>query len=101
MTIVDKTSIILKNALFIEHNTEGTVMSTVAKKIDDLGRVVIPKKFRERLGIEQNGNVLVSLEEDRIVICAPENRCALCGERIPSGLKFRLCASCVDAIKSD
>ena len=47
-------------------------MSTVAKKIDDLGRVVIPKKFRERLGIEQNGNVLVSLEEDRIVICAPE-----------------------------
>ena len=40
----------------------------VAKKIDELGRIVIPKKCRESLDILDDNKVLVSYEEDKIVI---------------------------------
>lgn len=76
-------------------------MSTVEKKIDDLGRVVIPKKFREKLGIETKGKVLVSLEKESISIYSPNRRCVLCGEKVKMEAKLRICQSCIEKIKLD
>ena len=42
----------------------------VIKEVDKLGRIVIPKEFRERLSLEKNVEVL--LTEDGVLIRNPE-----------------------------
>ena len=75
-------------------------MGAIEKEIDMLGRVVIPKKFRNALGVEPGSRVLLSIENDALVISAKSNHCALCGKKISSEEKFRLCVSCLGKIKS-
>ena len=53
-------------------------MSTVEKKIDRLGRIVLPIEFREKLGLKNNSSVFVSLCENYISVFSRENKCALC-----------------------
>ena len=44
-------------------------MSTgIVRKIDDLGRVVIPAEFRRTLGIHEGDELEISLEGEQIVI---------------------------------
>ena len=57
-------------------------MGGIEKEIDNLGRVVIPITFRKKLGIKNKDKVLVSLENDAVIITATENRCALCNARL-------------------
>jgi AbrB family looped-hinge helix DNA binding protein len=44
-------------------------MSTgIVRKIDDLGRVVIPAEFRRTLGIHEGDELEISLEGEQVVI---------------------------------
>ena len=38
------------------------------RKIDELGRIVIPKEVRKKLGIQDNENILISCEAENIII---------------------------------
>lgn len=38
------------------------------KKIDDLGRLVIPKEMRKQLEIKEGDPVNISMEDDKIII---------------------------------
>ena len=71
----------------------------VEKNIDNLGRVVIPKKFRDILGIEANEKLLVSLDKERIIILPADARCALCKSKVEREAKLRLCRSCIEKVK--
>jgi len=55
---------------------EGTV-----RKVDELGRVVLPVEFRRSLGLDPGDGVVMNLEGDHITV-APQHRkdvCSLCG----------------------
>ena len=73
----------------------------IEKEVDLLGRVVIPIKFRKKLGLEAGAKVFVSMEENLIKISPKDRRCALCGDIIEEKQKFRLCNGCVSKIKSE
>lgn len=51
----------------------------LTKKVDNLGRVVIPKAVRLTLGIKEGDPLLVSLDKDKIILSKQEKRCASCG----------------------
>jgi len=76
-------------------------MNGIEKDIDNLGRVVIPIKFRKMLGVESNSKVLVSMEDGVVLISPADKMCALCGKKIEKERKFRLCVDCVSKIKSE
>jgi len=40
----------------------------IVRKIDDLGRVVIPAEFRRVLGVEEGDELEISLESDHVAI---------------------------------
>ena len=42
------------------------------RKIDSLGRLVIPKEMRRQLGVEENGIVNLKFSNDEIIIYNPE-----------------------------
>ena len=76
-------------------------MNGIEKEIDGLGRVVIPSKIRSKLGIEAKSKVLVSLENDSIVISVASKRCLLCGEKTENEQKIQLCHNCILRIKEE
>jgi len=74
-------------------------MSYIEKKVDDLGRIVLPIKFRNILNIDTNSNVFVSLENDSICIKPIYKYCVICGNVIEKTTDFRLCNLCIEKIK--
>ena len=66
------------------------------RRIDHLGRIVIPAELRRLLGIKEGDYIGFSAEDGRVVIEKLEERCTFCGSA--SDLtEFRsklVCASC-------
>ena len=75
-------------------------MSTIKKKIDSLGRIVLPIEFRESLGMKNNKTVLLTLKEDCICVLSAEQRCALCNSKIDGNFEMRLCCDCITRVKN-
>ena len=43
----------------------------IVRKMDSLGRVVIPKEYRKLYNIEKNGGIVLVAQEDGILITNP------------------------------
>jgi transcriptional pleiotropic regulator of transition state genes len=70
------------------------------RRIDHLGRIVIPVELRRLLGIAEGDYVGFSSDGDRIVIEKVEERCTFCGSSSELQLfKGKLvCDSCVSEL---
>lgn len=51
----------------------------MARKVDQLGRVVLPVELRRMFGIHEGDLVEIFVEDDRIVLSKVEQRCVFCG----------------------
>lgn len=74
----------------------------VMRKVDQLGRVVIPKEIRTVLDIEDNKDLLeIYVEGDKIILKKFASGCAFCGkEGILSSFKEKMiCSNCIKEIK--
>ena len=70
-------------------------------KIDNLGRVVIPKSIRKALNIEHNDEISMYVEGESLVIKKGHRSCSLCDSKEIKhqiGTKF-ICSDCVNNIK--
>jgi transcriptional pleiotropic regulator of transition state genes len=56
-----------------------TVTSGLERKIDRLGRIVIPVEIRRRVGLGVGDYVDITVVEDSIVLTPRIERCATCG----------------------
>jgi AbrB family transcriptional regulator, transcriptional pleiotropic regulator of transition state genes len=72
----------------------------VPRKVDDLGRIVVPVEYRRRLGIGEGDELEVSLEDDRIVLARAAAACTFCQGR--SSLRAfhgrQVCADCIEEL---
>ena len=75
-------------------------MSNIEKRIDKLGRMVLPATFRKKLGLETNSKVLLYLEDQAIWLTPAEEYCALCGSGTDIDQELRLCSTCITKIKN-
>lgn len=53
--------------------------SGIARKIDDLGRIVIPAETRRLFNIREGDQISISIEGSSIVLQKLENTCIFCG----------------------
>lgn len=73
----------------------------IVRRIDDLGRVVIPKELRRTFGIAEGDPMEFYTEGDKIIISRYAPGCFICGETEPTKLKeFQSKQICTDCIKS-
>ncbi|AOY76662.1 AbrB/MazE/SpoVT family DNA-binding domain-containing protein [Clostridium formicaceticum] len=72
----------------------------IVRKIDDLGRLVIPKETRRNLGIKEGDPVEFYVEDEKIIIQKFQRQCIFCGnqEDLKLVLDKPVCASCLDTI---
>lgn len=52
----------------------------IIRKVDELGRVVLPVEMRRSLGIEERDPLEISLEGETILLRKVQNVCIFCGE---------------------
>jgi transcriptional pleiotropic regulator of transition state genes len=73
----------------------------VLKKIDNLGRVVVPKGYRLMLGLEPGDPLDVVVDGNRLVISPHREGCAFCGGSsvLHAYLSKNICADCVERIR--
>jgi AbrB family transcriptional regulator, transcriptional pleiotropic regulator of transition state genes len=72
----------------------------IQRKVDDLGRVVIPVGIRRSLGIREGDPLDVHVEGDRVILSKPTDECVFCGakEALRSFRGKPVCGSCAAAI---
>jgi len=73
----------------------------IVRKVDQLGRIVIPKELRDTLGIDQKSPLEIFTNEDAIILGKHEPQCAICGHA-KGTRKFKeklICNNCIAYIK--
>jgi transcriptional pleiotropic regulator of transition state genes len=74
--------------------------SGIARRIDHLGRVVVPIELRRNLGIADGDLVDISLDGGRIVLEKVQQACVFCGaaEGLRPHRSKLVCRACVDEL---
>ena len=74
----------------------------IVRNIDELGRIVVPKEIRQRLGIAKNDPVDIYVEGDCIILKKYAPVCHFCGssENIIEYKDKSVCTSCIDEISA-
>ncbi len=75
----------------------------IIRKVDELGRVVLPVEMRRVLEIEERDAVEIFMEDDKIVLRKHENACVFCGTtaELKSFMGKDVCASCIQNLKEN
>ncbi|MBO5286871.1 MAG: AbrB/MazE/SpoVT family DNA-binding domain-containing protein [Clostridia bacterium] len=74
-------------------------MKFVSRKVDELGRIVLPIDFRNTLGLSDKSSVTLFLENGSIVVRPTETVCKVCGSLENVNTDVCVCASCIKKIK--
>ena len=74
----------------------------IVRKIDDLGRIVLPIELRRTLGISDRDSLEIYVDDNNIVLKKYAPACIFCGssEGIVSYKDKTVCASCIEALKA-
>lgn len=72
----------------------------VARKVDQLGRVVLPVEMRKTLRIDFGDLVVMSVDGDHMVLEKVEQRCVFCGttDQLRDFSRKLVCTSCVEKL---
>ena len=73
----------------------------IVRKVDDLGRIVLPMELRRTLSIGKEDPVEIFVDEDAIVLRKYEPACIFCGNaKDVTNIKGKnVCKNCLDELK--
>lgn len=68
----------------------------IVRKVDDLGRVVLPVELRRSLGIEERDPLEIYVQDDKIILRKSSAKCIFCGseENVTNYKDKGICQSC-------
>ena len=72
----------------------------IVRKVDELGRVVIPIELRRTLGIDEKDSLEIYVDNERIILKKYEPACIFCGnaEYIEHFKGKNVCRECAEMI---
>ena len=73
----------------------------MTRKVDELGRMVLPSELRKRFRIHEGDHLAIHVEEERIVLTKVETGCVFC-DSTESLVNYRdklICSTCMAAIR--
>ncbi len=74
----------------------------IVRKVDELGRVVIPIELRRTLQIEERDALEIYVDGEKIILKKYEPACIFCGnaENVQNFKEKNICKDCLDAMKN-
>ncbi len=75
----------------------------IVRKVDDLGRMVIPIELRKTMNIDKKDPMEIFVEEDRIILKKYEPACIFCSSaKQTSDFEGKIiCQSCIDKMEKE
>ena len=74
----------------------------IVRKLDNLGRVVIPIEVRRTLEIEERDGLEIFVDKDRIILMKykPSYECVFCGssDNVSEFKRKTICSKCLESI---
>lgn len=82
--------------------SNGMKNTGMNRKLDVLGRIVIPAEIRKSLDLKEGGVLDISMEDDRIILTPRQDSCVFCGEKSDlKGYSGRMvCTGCLAGLDS-
>ena len=73
----------------------------IVRKVDELGRIVLPIELRRTLDIAEKDSLEIYVDDDRIVLKKYEPTCVFCGSSkdVISFKGKNICPVCLDDLK--
>ena len=74
----------------------------IVRKVDELGRIVLPIELRRTLGIEIKDSIEIYVDNSTIILKKYEPTCIFCGEseEIATYKDKNVCKKCLEGIKN-
>ena len=72
----------------------------VVRKIDELGRIVLPSELRRVFGIREGDELEISVDGERVILQKRQDQCLFCSADAPS-IEFRgrkICENCASEL---
>lgn len=74
----------------------------IVRRVDDLGRIVLPRELRKILNIDPRDSLEIFMDGDTIILRKYEPQCIFCGQA--SGVRTfkskNVCENCIKEINS-
>lgn len=74
----------------------------IVRKVDELGRIVLPIELRRTLNIDIKDPVEIFVDGDSIILRKYQSACVFCGstEAVKQIKGKNICAACIDELKA-
>ena len=74
----------------------------IVRRIDELGRVVLPVELRRSMGIEVRDSIEIFVEGDSIILKKYSQSCIFCGsdKNVTPFREKNICASCLRQLRA-
>ena len=74
----------------------------IIRKVDDLGRIVLPIELRRTLDIAERDELEIFMENDRIVLQKYEPACIFCGSarNVTNFNRKNVCEDCIRKLRN-
>ena len=85
-----------------DHDSANEGAAGIARRIDHLGRVVLPKEYRKVFGIRDGDLLDMTLAGDSIVVRKLERTCVFCAshDQLTTFREKLVCLPCIEALRS-
>ena len=70
----------------------------ISRRLDKLGRIVLPQEMRSKLNITPDTLIDIALEGDKIILSKSSESCVICGATHAILEGTQVCHSCAEAI---
>jgi transcriptional pleiotropic regulator of transition state genes len=73
----------------------------VSRKVDDLGRIVLPAELRRSFDIREGDHVEIAVEDNHIVLSKRRSLCTFCGsaDGLRAFREHQVCSNCLSELK--
>jgi transcriptional pleiotropic regulator of transition state genes len=73
----------------------------IVRKVDELGRIVLPIELRRTLGIDEKDPLEIYVDQEKIILKKYEPACVFCGNASDNQLFYgkNVCRECATAMK--
>ena len=74
----------------------------VVRKVDELGRIVIPIELRRTLGIQEKDSLEIYVDNEKVILKKYEPACVFCGnaEEVHNYKGKNICRACLNELKN-
>lgn len=75
-------------------------MTQFVRRIDNMGRIVLPAEYRKKTGINDLEEVRITEKDGKIIIEKLAPSCKICGAKENLNKKMEICEDCIEKIKA-